>query len=81
MVKGTGRVWLLRSRECPEAEIEIVPQSHDTFTAGLARYKARPDKGYSLTDCISMNVMTERDIREILTNDDHFTQEGFKMLL
>ena len=28
-------------------------QSHQSFHAGLALYKARPDKGYSLTDCIS----------------------------
>jgi predicted nucleic acid-binding protein len=64
-----------------EADIEVVLQHHDTFVAGLALYKARPDKGYSLTDCISMNVMRERGINEILTHDDHFTQEGFKALL
>ncbi len=39
----------------------------------LPAYKARPDKGYSLTDCISMNLMRERDITEILTHDHHFT--------
>jgi len=62
------------------ANTEVVPHDHETFVAGLAPYKARPDKGYSLTDCISMNVMRERDISEILTHDDHFTQEGFTVL-
>lgn len=61
--------------------IEVVPQSHESFMGGLGLYKGRPDKGYSLTDCISMNVMRERDIREVLTHDEHFRQEGFTLLL
>src|SRR5271166_6227838 len=28
----------------------VRPQSHQTFLDGLALYKARPDKGYSLTE-------------------------------
>jgi predicted nucleic acid-binding protein len=39
------------------------------------------DKAYSLTDCISMNAMRERGLTDILTNDHHFTQEGFHILL
>lgn len=63
------------------ADIDVVHQSHDSFIAGLALYQARPDKGYSLTDCISMNVMRERTIQHILTHDDHFRQEGFTVLI
>ena len=63
------------------ANIEVVPQSHEAFMAGLALYKARPDKGYSLTDCISMNVIREREVSEVLTHDEHFRQEGFTLLL
>jgi predicted nucleic acid-binding protein len=61
--------------------IEVVAQSHESFLAGLELYKRRPDKDYSLTDCISMNVMRRKVIREILTNDRHFSQEGFVRLL
>jgi len=61
--------------------IHIVPQSHQSFLTGLAFYEARPDKGYSLTDCISMLVMRQEGIAEILTHDNHFTQEGFTILL
>ncbi|HMG73540.1 MAG TPA: hypothetical protein VK582_08565 [Pyrinomonadaceae bacterium] len=43
--------------------------------------KERPDKGYSLTDCISMNVMRERGLTDVLTNDPHFRQEGYRPLL
>lgn len=63
------------------ANIEVMQQSHETFMAGLALYKARPDKGYSLTDCISMHAMREHGIVDILTHDDHFRQEGFTVLL
>lgn len=44
-------------------------------------YGARLDKGYSLTDCISMYVMREHGLTEVLTHDQHFTQEGFRTLL
>ena len=59
---------------------EVVPQTHDNFLAGLSLYKARADKGYSLTDCISMITMRERNIAEVLTHDRHFEQEGFTTL-
>jgi uncharacterized protein len=61
--------------------IEVVPQSHDTFLAGCALYNARLDKGYSLTDCISMVAMRARGITEVLTHDRHFSQEGFVALM
>jgi uncharacterized protein len=63
------------------SNIEVAPLSHEAFIAGLALYKARPDKGYSLTVCISMHAMRERQISDILTHDDHFRQEGFTVLL
>lgn len=61
--------------------VEVRQQSHQSFLNGLALYKARPDKGYSLTDCISMEAMRQEGIGEILTHDQHFTQEGFIVLL
>lgn len=39
------------------------------------------DKEYSLIDCISMITMQERQIDQILTNDRHFSQEGFEILM
>jgi predicted nucleic acid-binding protein len=61
--------------------IRIVQQSHQSFLTGLALYEGRPDKGYSLTDCISMLVMRQEGITEVLTHDNHFTREGFTKLL
>jgi predicted nucleic acid-binding protein len=67
-------------RALDDPNIEVVVQSHDSFLAGLALYERRPDKGYSLTDCISMNVMRRHRIRQVLTHDRHFEQEGFTRL-
>ena len=46
----------------------------------LTLYEARPDKEYSLTDCIAMQTMRREGLTEVLTNDHHFTQEGFSIL-
>ncbi|GAC1301694.1 MAG: PIN domain-containing protein [Isosphaeraceae bacterium] len=64
-----------------DPDVTVVPQSHQSFLDGLAHYQSRPDKGYSLTDCISMRTMRNKKIVEILTHDHHFTQEGFTILL
>lgn len=62
-------------------KITVIAQTHENFMKGLDLYRQREDKGYSLTDCISMSLMRERGIREVLTHDNHFTQEGFTILL
>jgi predicted nucleic acid-binding protein len=46
----------------------------------LALYEARLDTQYSLTDCISMHVMRREGLTDVLTNDHHCTQEGFRIL-
>ena len=48
---------------------------------GLAFYASRADKAYSLVDCISMLAMRQMGLTEVLTNDHHFTQEGFTILI
>jgi predicted nucleic acid-binding protein len=58
----------------------VLPQTRSDFDAALALYDARADKGYSLTDCRSMNALRDLGISEVLTNDHHFTQEGFTIL-
>jgi len=60
--------------------VEVIPQSRESFLSGMALYAARPDKGYSLTDCISMQTMRKKGLTEVLTNDRHFEQEGFRAL-
>lgn len=60
--------------------VRVVAQSRDSILSGMALYGARPDKGYSLTDCISMQTMRREGLTEALTNDRHFEQEGFRAL-
>ncbi|MGO8744973.1 MAG: type II toxin-antitoxin system VapC family toxin [Thermoguttaceae bacterium] len=59
----------------------VVPANYETFERGVELYHARPDKQWSLTDCISFVVMSEEQITEALTGDHHFEQAGFKALL
>jgi len=59
-------------------DIRVIPQSRNSFLDGLALYNSRPDKGYSLTDCISMQMMRREGLTDVLTNDRHFEQEGFR---
>ena len=61
--------------------VKVIPQSRDSFLKGIEFFGQRVDKEYSLTDCISMNVMRKESINEILTNDRHFEQEGFIVLI
>jgi predicted nucleic acid-binding protein len=63
------------------AGVEVLPQTRQSLLRGLDLYKGRSDKSYSLTDCISMMTMRERNITDVLTHDRHFAQEGFKILL
>lgn len=64
-----------------DPNIQIIWQTQELFGSGLALYKTRLDKGYSLTDCVSMVVMHQEKIQEALTHDHHFAQEGFTILL
>jgi predicted nucleic acid-binding protein len=59
---------------------QVLPQTSADFAAALTLYEARLDKGYSLTDCRSMLALRSLGISEVLTNDHHFTQEGFTIL-
>lgn len=61
--------------------VKVLPQTRDSFVRGLRLYEMRPDKEYSLTDCISMESMREHNLIDVLTHDHHFTQEGFTLLL
>ena len=63
-----------------ETKVATAPHSRETFWDGLELYRSRLDKGYSLTDCISMQIMRRKGLTEILTGDRHFEQEGFRAL-
>jgi predicted nucleic acid-binding protein len=61
--------------------ITIVPLGSELLLRGLQMMASRPDKDWSVTDCISFVVMQDAEIYEALTGDRHFEQAGFKALL
>lgn len=61
--------------------VDVISCRHEILLEAIDFYGSRLDKGYSLTDCISMIVMKEFRITEILSRDEHFAQEGFELLV
>ena len=69
-------------RESVEAGVaEIVHVDESLWLQGWRLFVERPDKDWSLTDCISFVVMREREITKAFTSDHHFEQAGFIRLL
>jgi hypothetical protein len=64
-----------------DPRVVIVSASEATFGAGATLYAQRLDKEWSITDCISFLVMKNRGIKDALTKDHHFEQDGFQCLL
>jgi len=58
----------------------LIEASQDSFDRGLALYARRPDKQWSLTDCISFVIMSDEGLTESLTGDHHYEQAGFTAL-
>ncbi len=61
--------------------VTIIPPTAELFDAGVGLYAKRPDKAWSLTDCISFVVMQRHRLTEALTGDHHFEQAGFRAML
>ncbi len=60
---------------------EVIASAPHLFAAGLRLHAVRPDKEWSLTDCISFVVMDGRKVSRALAYDHHFEQAGFEALL
>jgi len=57
---------------------DVIGYDSAAYRAGFDLFAARPDKCWSLTDCISFAVMTQRGLVEALTADHDFEQAGFR---
>jgi predicted nucleic acid-binding protein len=64
-----------------DINMEIVPQTSLQFQNAVERYASRLDKEWGATDCASFLAMEERGMSEALTNDHHFKQAGFTILM
>lgn len=64
-----------------DTDTQVIPATHNLFDLGFELYTRRPDKDWSLTDCISFVVMRQHNLTEALTADHHFEQAGFTALM
>jgi predicted nucleic acid-binding protein len=64
-----------------DSEVIVIPATRELFQRGLDFFKARPDKEWSLTDCISFVVMRDLSLSQAATGDHHFEQAGYLALL
>ena len=61
--------------------VDVVDQTPERFWNAVDFYDARPDQEWGLVDCASFQLMAANSIQEALTNDHHFTQAGFTILM
>ena len=64
-----------------DPRIEVVPFQPELIGSAVELYQTRPDKSWSLTDCLSFVVMERRQLTEALTTDRHFEQAGMKVIM
>ena len=76
-----GRAVALYNGLHADPSIEVVSFDDALIQRSVQLYASRSDKRYSLTDCISMIICIERGIRDVLTQDHNFEQEGFTILM
>src|SRR5674476_1054902 len=60
--------------------IEVAPFQPEPIDSAVQLYRARPDKDWSLTDCLSFVITERRHLTEALTTDGHFEQAGLKVV-
>ena len=59
----------------------VRPITEQLLQEAISLYRARPDKEWGLTDCVSFTLMRQEKIAEALTADLHFQQAGFIAML
>lgn len=61
--------------------LEIVYPDRIALQRALDFFLARPDKAWSLTDCLSFALIQERGISDAMAFDKHFWQAGLRPLM
>ncbi len=63
------------------SNIRVVTVDTSLLLRSLSLFEGRPDKEWSLADCISFTVMEEEGLQLALTADMHFQQAGFQAVM
>ncbi len=74
---GWEAVDAWRDRLVPLCEIVWVDES--LHALGEARCRQARERRLSLTDCVSIEVMRQRNIQEFIGQDQHFSRQGFRL--
>jgi predicted nucleic acid-binding protein len=64
-----------------DPKVLVHTATRQVFDAGYDLFRRRPDKDWSMTDCISFFIMEQEGVTEALSTDHHFEQAGFTILL
>lgn len=76
---------IARIEKIREAEklgvLEVTHVTEALIDRGWELFQRRPDKDWSLTDCISFVLMQDKGITKAFTTDHHFEQAGFEKQL
>lgn len=64
-----------------DPRVSVVPLTEPLYAQAWRLFAERPDKAWSLVDCIAFVIMREQAIQAALTADAHFQQAGFSALL
>lgn len=62
------------------AEVRVEHPDATEELQAWSLFLERPDKTYTLTDCLSFVIMRRLKIEAAIAADDHFRQEGFIVL-
>ena len=63
-----------------DPQVTVIPLDPALLDRAMELLKARMDKAWSFTDCISFEIMRQRGIVQALSADHHFRQAGFQTL-
>ena len=63
-----------------DPHVTVLPQSHASFLDALAFYASCLEKHDSLIDGVTMQAMRRDGMTDVLSNEHHFAQEGFRLL-
>lgn len=75
-----GKAMEIGRRLLASPSVELVHTGPELFELGWDYLCERPDKRYSLTDCVSFVLMERESVAVALTFDHHFAQAGFTPL-
>jgi len=59
----------------------LIRINQELFDESWSLYKQRFDKEWGFTDCTSFTIMSKYGITTAFTNDHHFEQAGFQILM